>query len=186
MNILLIFFAIPLATIILAGILETLIHCPFKVAGIFFAIFIVATFALGGTAILIVAAIIYTLIAFVTAVIVRLLINRMCSRCDDQVSGCRFCRDECESCSSSNTLSAASSSLRALNDLGTINAINNLNNNLNNLNTLSNLNNLNNLNALNNLNNLSRNAFNNDSLPSNSFSGNTSNVFNNNTCRRNR
>ena len=43
MNILLIFFAIPLAVIILSAILESLINCPFKVAGIFFAIFIVGT-----------------------------------------------------------------------------------------------------------------------------------------------
>ena len=46
MNVLLIFFAIPLATIILSVILQTLINCPFKVAGIAFSIFIVVAFAL--------------------------------------------------------------------------------------------------------------------------------------------
>ena len=79
MNILLIFFAIPLAVIILSAILETFIHCPFKVAGIFFSIFIVVAFALGGTAILIVATIIYTLISLITASIVRIIINRRCN-----------------------------------------------------------------------------------------------------------
>lgn len=77
MNILLIFFAIPLATIILASILETFIRCPIKVAGIFFSIFIVLAFALGGTAILIVAAIIYTILAFLSAFVTMIIQNRI-------------------------------------------------------------------------------------------------------------
>ncbi len=76
MNILLIFFAIPVATIILSGILETFIHCPYKVAGIFFSIFLVIAFALGGTAELLVAALVYTIISFVTAYIVMLIRNK--------------------------------------------------------------------------------------------------------------
>lgn len=76
MNNLLIFFAIPLATIILSSILETLIHCPFKVAGIAFSIFIVIAFALGGTAELIVAAIIYTILSFLSAFLTRIILNR--------------------------------------------------------------------------------------------------------------
>ena len=75
MSNLLVFFAIPLATIILSAILETFIHNPIKVAGIFFSIFIVVAFALGGTAEYIVAAIIYTIISFVTA----LIVHRYCS-----------------------------------------------------------------------------------------------------------
>ena len=39
MNTLLIFFALPLATIILSAIFETFINCPFKVAGIAFSIY---------------------------------------------------------------------------------------------------------------------------------------------------
>ncbi len=77
MNLLLIFFAIPIATIILSVILQTLICCPFKVAGIAFSIFIVVAFALGGTAALIVAAIIYTIISFVSAVITMFIQNRI-------------------------------------------------------------------------------------------------------------
>ena len=76
MNILLIFFAIPLATIILSIIFETLIQCPIKVAGIAFSIFIIVAFALGGTAVLIVAAIVYTIISFITAFITMIIRNR--------------------------------------------------------------------------------------------------------------
>ncbi len=124
MNVLLIFFAIPLAVIILAAILETFVHCPFKVAGIFFAIFLVVAFALGGTATLIVAAIIYTLIAFLTAAIVRLLINRMCTRCEDERTRCGFCRDECSACQSGNTfrMNNEFNTLRTLNEFNTGNS----------------------------------------------------------------
>lgn len=87
MNILLIFFAIPVATIILAGILETFINCPIKVAGIFFSIFLVVAFALGGTVELLVAAIIYTIIAFITAFIVMIIRNRQRNNC---------CRNNCD------------------------------------------------------------------------------------------
>lgn len=79
MNMLLIFFAIPLAVIILSAILETFINCPLKVAGIFFSIFIVVAFALGGTAELIVLAIVYTIISFITALIIKLFMNRRCN-----------------------------------------------------------------------------------------------------------
>lgn len=80
MNVLLIFFAIPLAVIILSAILETFIKCPVKVSGIFFSIFIVVAFALGGTAELIVLAIIYTIISLITALIVKLVSNWLCGR----------------------------------------------------------------------------------------------------------
>ena len=76
MNTLLIFFALPVSTIILAGIFETFINCPFKVAGIAFAIYLIVAFALGGTTELIVAAIIYTILSLITALIVRFFQNR--------------------------------------------------------------------------------------------------------------
>ena len=76
MNILLVFFAIPLATVILSGILATFNICPLKVSGIFFSIFIVTAAALGGTVELFFAAIIYTIISFITASIVCFIINR--------------------------------------------------------------------------------------------------------------
>jgi hypothetical protein len=76
MNILLIFFAIPLATIILSAILETFIRCPYKTGGIFFSIFLVTAFALGGSTELLVATIIYTIISFITAYIIMIIGNR--------------------------------------------------------------------------------------------------------------
>ena len=62
MNNLLVFFAIPVATIILSAILETFINCPLKVGGIFFSIFLVVAAALGGTIELLFAAIVYTML----------------------------------------------------------------------------------------------------------------------------
>ncbi|MBR3697273.1 MAG: DUF2651 family protein [Clostridia bacterium] len=75
MNILLVFFALPLATIILSGIFETFINCPLKIAGIAFSIYLIVAFALGGTIELIVATIVYTILAFVTALIVHFIQN---------------------------------------------------------------------------------------------------------------
>lgn len=90
MNILLIFFAIPIAIIILSVILETFIKYPIKVAGIFFAIFLVVAFALGGTAELIVLAIAYTILSFIAAYLTSIICcrrscctqERRCCRCE--------------------------------------------------------------------------------------------------------
>ena len=81
MNILLFFFAIPVAIIILSAIFETLIKCPIKIAGITFAIFLVVAFALGGTAEMLIAVIIYTIISYLTAFIVCLISTRERDRC---------------------------------------------------------------------------------------------------------
>lgn len=72
MNNLLIFFALPVATIILAIVLQKLINSPLLVAATFFAIFLVVTFAAFDESFL-VYAILYALIALVTALIVRFL-----------------------------------------------------------------------------------------------------------------
>lgn len=80
MNILLIFFAIPIAVIILSIIFETYMKSPLKVAGIFFSIFLVVAVYLGGTAEFVIAALVYTLISFLTAYIVDLIYFRKCSR----------------------------------------------------------------------------------------------------------
>ena len=126
MNILLIFFAIPLAVIILSAILESFINCPFKVAGIFFSIFIIVAFALGGTAMLIVAAIVYTIISFLIAVIIRFIINRRCNCCRNNEDNCRICNncDSCNSCSRNN--SNNNLNLNNFNESG-LNTLNNLN-----------------------------------------------------------
>ncbi len=97
MNTLLVFFAIPIAVIILSIIFETLIKCPIKVAGIFFSIFLVVAFALGGTAELIVLAIVYTIISFITAYIVSIICNRCRNNCCSNVRSncCTTERDNC-------------------------------------------------------------------------------------------
>ena len=74
MNNLLVFFALPVATIILAIVLEKQIHCPFQVAAIFFAIFLVVAFAAFDASFLIYV-VAYTIIAYVAAVITRLICN---------------------------------------------------------------------------------------------------------------
>lgn len=81
MNILLIFFAIPIAVIILSIILETYMKSPLKVAGIFFSIFLVLAFYLGGAAEYILAALVYTLISIITAYITEFIQSRRpCTR----------------------------------------------------------------------------------------------------------
>lgn len=98
MNILLIFFALPLATIILAAVLQKLIKSPILVAAIFFAIYLIVAFAVFDATFLI-AAIVYTFLAYVTAAIVKLLcwffrncnIRCGCNNRDDECS----CRREC-------------------------------------------------------------------------------------------
>ena len=85
MNVLLIFFAIPVAVVILAAIFETIINCPIKIAGITFAIFLVVTFAFFDATFLI-ATIVYTILAFITATIVKFII-----RCtNEENSNCCF------------------------------------------------------------------------------------------------
>jgi len=72
MNTLLIFFAFPVAVIIISAILEKLLRNPIAVAGFIFAIFLIVTFAAFDETFLI-ATLVYTIIAFVTALIVHLL-----------------------------------------------------------------------------------------------------------------
>lgn len=80
MNILLIFFAIPIAVIILSIILQTYMRSPLKVAGIFFSIFLVIAFFLGGAPEFIVAVIVYTLISLISAYITEFIQSRRCHR----------------------------------------------------------------------------------------------------------
>ena len=89
MNTLLVFFALPLATIILSGIFQTIINSPIKIAGIAFAIYLIVAFALGGTIELIVAAIIYTILALITALIVQFIQNNNDESDDFPRGNCR-------------------------------------------------------------------------------------------------
>ena len=92
--VLFIFFALPLATILLSIVLQRILKFPILVAITFFAIFLTTAFIVSilevtdlGTAL--VAAIIYTIIAFITAVLVKLIckilkkIERICRNEND-------------------------------------------------------------------------------------------------------
>ena len=69
-NILLIFFALPIATIIVSIALQKILDNPVLVAAIIFAIFLVVTFIIGDLNFLI-ATIVYTIISFLTAAIIN-------------------------------------------------------------------------------------------------------------------
>lgn len=72
MNTLLIFFALPIAVIIISIALQKIFKCPFLVAAIIFAIFLIVTFAIGNINYL-VATIAYTILAFITAVLTNII-----------------------------------------------------------------------------------------------------------------
>lgn len=72
MNLLLIFFAIPVAVIIISAILQKILKCPVEVAALIFAIFLIITFAVFDATFLI-ATLAYTILAFITAIIVKFI-----------------------------------------------------------------------------------------------------------------
>lgn len=72
MNNLLIFFAIPVATIIFSIVLQKLLQSPLLVAATAFAIFLLVTFTAFDESFL-VYAILYTLLALITAILVRFI-----------------------------------------------------------------------------------------------------------------
>lgn len=89
-NLLLIFFAIPIAVIIISIALQKIFRCPFLVASIIFAIFLVVTFVIGNL-VLLVATIAYAILSFVTAVVTQIvcrIIRELNER--DENNGCRI------------------------------------------------------------------------------------------------
>ena len=90
MNILLIFFALPIATIIFSIVLQKLLKCPILVAITIFAIFLIVTFAVFSAEFL-VFAILYAILAFITAfvtmIICEYLENRRGLNCDKSFNG---------------------------------------------------------------------------------------------------
>ena len=88
---LLIFFALPLATILLAIVFQKVLKCPILVAITFFAIYLIILFALYASSAItnlaegLIAVIIYTIIAFLIAWSVRLikLIKERLFSCDE-------------------------------------------------------------------------------------------------------
>lgn len=74
MNTLLLFFALPVATIIFSIVLLKLLKCPILVAATFFAIYLILAFTVFDTDFLIFV-IAYTILSYITAVITRLICN---------------------------------------------------------------------------------------------------------------
>ena len=80
---LLIFFALPIATIIVSIALQKILKCPPLVSATIFAIFLIVTFVINNLNFLI-ATIVYTIISFITAVLNELLsINSNCGNLED-------------------------------------------------------------------------------------------------------
>ncbi len=147
MNTLLIFFALPIAVIIVSIALQKIFKCPFLVAAVIFAIFLVVTFAIGDL-ILLVATIVYTIIAFITAAIVnficRILRELDCRECccKKKRCGCNGDNNEtqlltingnCSNNDNSNLLTISSNGCNGTeNELLTINTTCGRNNNNNN------------------------------------------------------
>ena len=75
MNTLLIFFALPIATIILSIVLEKILRCPILTAATFFAIYLIIAFAVFNSSAL-VFVIIYTILAYITALIAEFFFSR--------------------------------------------------------------------------------------------------------------
>ena len=73
MNILLLFFALPIAVIIISIALEKIFKNPFLVAAIIFAVFLVVTFIISDTTTFLIATIVYTILSFITSVITKIM-----------------------------------------------------------------------------------------------------------------
>ena len=69
---LLLFFALPVATIILAIVLQKILKCPILVAATFFAIYLIVAFAIFDSTFLIYV-IAYTIIAYITAYLTKII-----------------------------------------------------------------------------------------------------------------
>lgn len=97
MNTLLIFFALPIAVIIISIALQKILKCPALVAAIIFAIFLIVTFIVNNLNFLI-AAIVYAIISFITAFLTCLIGRILCrignvcrcenSNCDNDNGRC--------------------------------------------------------------------------------------------------
>lgn len=74
MNNLLLLFALPVATIVLAIVLQKILNNPLLVAATFFAIYLVVAFSAFDSSFL-VYTIAYTILAYITAVLVRMICN---------------------------------------------------------------------------------------------------------------
>ena len=139
MNMLLLFFALPIATIILAIVIEKILRCPFLTAATFFAIFLIVAFAVFDASFLIFV-IVYTIIAFIAALIAEIFFGR----CNNEKKCCvRWCtcnQNQNEINNTQNTITLSDRDIRRIaeqlaqiqnnnkncsNDIATVNVTNN-------------------------------------------------------------
>ncbi len=155
MNILLIFFALPIAVIVISIALQKILKCPVLVAAIIFSIFLIVTFIVNNL-IFLVAAIIYAIISFITAVLTHIICrflnayrenncrngnyrNNNCD-CDDRQNDLLTISSRCQNNRNGDLLTISSNCRNGnTNDLLTIRS--NTNNNRNNCNCNNNGNN---------------------------------------------
>ena len=139
MNNLLIFFALPIATIIISIALQKILKCPPLVAAIVFAIFLIVTFVVNNLNFLI-ATIVYTIISFITAAIVC-LICRILRRLEGRNSNCNQCSNNSVASTNNNRILTIDGDFSNDNNgVITLNSVNN-NTNSNNCNCRCNCNN---------------------------------------------
>lgn len=149
MNVLLIFFALPVATIIISIALQKVLKSPPLVAAIIFSIFLIVTFVINNINFL-VATIIYTIISFITAIVVcficRILrkineynCNCKCNNNNDNKSELLKINSRCGNLENGNLLTISSNCCNGVNnDLLTISS-NNTNENCNSENNCNNI-----------------------------------------------
>ena len=87
MNNLLIFFAFPIAVIIISAVLQRLLDNPAIVAALIFAIFLIITFTAFDETFLI-ATLAYTVLAFITALVTDFLLGSNNNDDEDGTCGC--------------------------------------------------------------------------------------------------
>lgn len=93
-NLLLLLFALPIATIIIASVLELVLKNPIAVASLIFAIYLIVAFA-AFDATFLVYVILYTILAFVSAIITKIILNLINDddNDDDNGNGNNNCND---------------------------------------------------------------------------------------------
>lgn len=113
MNTLLLFFAFPVATVLLAIVLQKILKNPILVAITFFAVYLIVAFAAFDETFL-VFAIVYTILAFITAAIVE-AICKFIKKCLNNNNNCNHSNNESANCVCCN-LENINNSLESIND----------------------------------------------------------------------
>lgn len=80
MNVLLVFFAIPIAVIVISIALQKVLKCPILVAAIIFSILLIIALILSNTELLVLV-IIYTILSYLVAVITQWIMRIKCNSC---------------------------------------------------------------------------------------------------------